>query len=133
VLGIAVATTVAIVFTVAPMVASATERGCPPTRSGFVLYEFFGQAGDPAPALGAEPLWDDTIVEPFTEVFGSLEAGLEAFGFESADELYAILLAEWLAIDKNGDSSLCQLDLPNTPGHPAWVFNAIDDNAKAPS
>ncbi len=108
--------------------------GCPPSVSGFVMYPFYGQLGDPAPTTpGVEPLWDVTIVGPFTEVFGSLEAGLDAFGFESADDLYAIVLGEWLTIDKNGDRNICLKDMPDTPGSPPWVFNAVDNNAKLPS
>lgn len=120
-------------FGAAPAMAG-SPGDCPPSPSGFVMYPINGEIGDPAPTTsGIEQLWDDTIVGPFTEVFGSLEAGLEAFGFESADELYAIVLAEWLSIDKNGDSNLCLKDLPNTPGTPPWVFNADDNNAKPPS
>lgn len=111
---------------------AAASGACPPSPSGFVLYEIHGSAENPgpAPAPGTEPLWDDTVVAPFVAMFGSLEAGLEALGFASADELYAFVLAGWYSWDRNGDHMICMQDTPDTPGIPAYIFNAIDNSAR---
>ncbi len=37
------------------------------------------------------------------------------------------LLAQLPRFDKNGDQVLCVMDLPNTSGIPAYVFNFIDN------
>ena len=67
---------------------------CAPAASGFVLYPITGEPGDPAPLVdGAEPLWDDTAVGPFIELFGSFQDGLDALGFADADELYTFVLS----------------------------------------
>ena len=35
------------------------------------------------------------------------------------------------AIDANDDPILCVQDRPNTPGSPAWLFNAVDNVSNA--
>jgi hypothetical protein len=32
-------------------------------------------------------------------------------------------------MNRNGNESICMKDLPNTPGHPGFIVNAVDDNA----
>jgi hypothetical protein len=104
-------------FVALPAYAAPTPGGCPPEVSDFVLYPINGEVGDPAPAPGAEPLWESTVVAPFVELFGSLEAGLDALGFANADELYSVVLGGWLSWDKNGDSQVCTQDMPDTGVH----------------
>jgi hypothetical protein len=120
-------------FVALPAHAASTPGGCPPEASGFVLYPINGEVGDPAPAPGVEPLWDVTVVAPFIEVFGSLQAGIDALGFADADDLYAFVIGGWLRFDHNGDSKVCVQDFPNTNGLPAYIWNFVDNNAKAPS
>jgi len=124
---------VSLMFVALPAHAAPTPGGCPPAASGFVLYSINGEVGDPAPAPGVEPLWDVTVVAPFIEVFGSLQAGIETLGFADADELYSFVIGGWLRFDHNGDSKVCVQDFPNTNGLPAFIWNFIDNNAKVPS
>jgi hypothetical protein len=120
-------------FVALPSHAASAPGGCPPAASGFVLYPINGEVGDPAPAPGVEPLWDVTVVAPFIEVFGSLQAGIDALGFADADDLYAFVIGGWLRFDHNGDSKVCVQDFPNTNGLPAFIWNFVDNNAKVPS
>jgi hypothetical protein len=63
------------------------------------------------------------VVAPFVELFESLQAGLDALGFVDVDEVYGFVLGGWLSWDKNGDSLVCTQDMPDTNGHPAFIFN----------
>ena len=118
------------VVVVVPSGASAL-RTCPPRPSGFVLYDIVGTPGDPAPDPGEDALWDRFVTDAIT-AFGSLEAALEAFGFETEADLYAFLLEGWRGWDKNADDHICIQDFPDTPGTPAYIWNGIDNSAKVP-
>jgi len=85
---------VSFIFVVATPAIGSAAGACAPAASGFVLYPITGEPGDPAPLVdGAEPLWDDTAVGPFIELFGSFQDGLDALGFADADELYTFVLS----------------------------------------
>lgn len=113
----------------APLASADIIRTCPAEESGFVRYEIHGQIGNPAPDPGDEPLWDRFAIDAVT-AFGSLEALIEAFGFESEADLYAFLLGGWYGWDKNGDDHICIQDFPDTPGTPAYIWNGIDNSAR---
>lgn len=83
------------------------------------------------PASGADTsslLWQLTLAGMEQE-FGSVAAGLEAFGLDSLDALAADITAGALTFDKNGDGVLCLKDQPDTPGFPAYLFNGTDNTS----
>ncbi len=49
-------------------------------------------------------------------------AGLEDF----------VRVAQWDAIDKNGNDLVCMKRRPITPGNPAFFFNGVDDQSSSP-
>jgi hypothetical protein len=40
---------------------------------------------------------------------------------------YDQLVSSLSALDRNGDRTLCVMDLPNTPGLPPYVYNFVDN------
>ena len=111
---------------------SAALRTCPAKPAGFVLYEIVGTPGDPAPQPGEDALWDRFVADAVT-AFGSLDALMDAFGFETDADLYAFLLEGWLGWDKNADDHICVQDFPDTSGTPAYIWNGIDNFARVPN
>ena len=63
-------------LTSASVASAAPSGGCPPRVSGFSLYEFHGEPGDPVPAPGEDPLWDLEVAGALEEGFSSIEEGL---------------------------------------------------------
>jgi hypothetical protein len=62
------------------------------------------------------------------EEFGSLAAGLAAFGFGSFTDFYAAVVdPNYNTIDRNDDGVLCVKTFPVTPGRPAFLVLAIDN------
>ena len=52
-----------------------------------------------------------------------------AFGLADGRALMDFVLGEQFeGIDKNANDWVCIKDVPNTPGHPGYIFMAIDDN-----
>jgi hypothetical protein len=49
-------------------------------------------------------------------------AGLEDF----------VRVAQWQAIDHNGNDLVCMKRRPITPGNPAYFFNGVDDQSSSP-
>jgi hypothetical protein len=129
--------TVMMVVVAAPVVlastASARPTGtCPPEVSGFTLYEFQGEPGDPVPAPGEEPLWDLEVAGAFEEGFTSIEEWAAASG-RTGQDLYAALIEFLLVIDMNADRAVCVQRFPTQQeGIPAWLFNTIDNQAQVP-
>lgn len=83
------------------------------------------------PANGSDTssrLWVLTLAG-LEQEFGSVDAGLEAFGVADLDELAALITAGALRVDKNGDGVLCMKDQPDTPGFPAYFFNGTDNTS----
>jgi hypothetical protein len=67
-------------------------------------------------------------------VAGILEEGLtvegeaERFGFGDDLEAFKNFVIDGvMTFDKNGNGFLCMKDIPNTPGHPGFIFLANDD------
>jgi hypothetical protein len=111
--------------------ASARPTGtCPPEVSGFTLYEFHGDPGDPLPAPGEEPIWDLEVSGAFEEGFTSIEEWA-ASSDRTAEEVYAALVEFLLLVDMNLDRSVCiQHHPPQQEGLEAWLFNTIDNQAQ---
>jgi hypothetical protein len=108
--------------------AASVGRACPADASGFVMYQIHGSPGDPAPAPGAEPLWD--ILVAGAEQEGLTVEGLaDSLGLD-VNGLYNFALGGWLGLDKNGDRNVCVRKFPQqSQGQPAYLFNFIDNNA----
>jgi hypothetical protein len=41
-------------------------------------------------------------------------------------------VAQWQAIDHNGNDLVCMKRRPITPGNPAYFFNGVDDQSSSP-
>jgi len=115
----------------APAASADPIRTCPNAASGFVRYPIVGAPGDELPAPGVEPLWDLTAAGLISE-FGSVQAGMEAFGFTSGAAFYAFLLDGWNGLDRNGDDHVCGKRFPSVPGIPDYLFNGVDNSANVP-
>jgi hypothetical protein len=64
------------------------------------------------------------------EEFGSIDAGLEAFGFGTLDEFYAAAIdPQFNKVDHNDDGVLCVKRFPEQGNQPAYLANAVDNAA----
>jgi hypothetical protein len=114
-------------------VASAAPGTCPPGASGFLAYPVVGSVGDPAPAPGVDPLWD-LLASSAAEEGLTLQDLVVLSGSGTLDGLYAFVLGGWLGVDKNADRMICVQRFPShQQGHPAFIWNAIDNNAQVPA
>lgn len=92
---------------------------CPAASSGWVQVDGEG--------------WWERTVEGILEEGLTVEDEAERFGFgDDVDAFKEWVIAGAFSLDKNGNGLICMKDLPNTPGLPAFVINAIDDNASTP-
>ena len=84
-----------------------------------------------------DPTGDNLLLQiaitGFIEEFGSVEVGLEAFGFETLEEFYAAAVdPAFNKVDQNDDGVLCVKRFPEQgQGQPAYFANAIDNHAAA--
>src|SRR6185295_11819819 len=102
---------------------------CPADPSGRVMYPIHGSLGDPAPAPGAEPLWDIAVAGAQEEGL-TLEQLAASFGLD-VNGLYNFALGGWLETDKNGDHNVCVKEFPQqNQGQPAYFFNFKDNNTR---
>jgi hypothetical protein len=104
--------------------------GCPNASSAYTLVD-------------QQTWWDRTVAgfeaegipvyvggDPGNAFTAAFEAFSAAAGFGSAQGLYDFVwIDQWVAIDKNGDLSVCMKDRPHTPGNPAYYFNGVDNTA----
>jgi hypothetical protein len=107
---------------------AAPAKGCPNENSGFAAYPINGSLGDPAPAAGVEPLWDQVVAGAEQEglTIQELAASLNL----DVDGLYGFALSGWLGLDKNGDGVLCNKPFAEQgKGRAAYLLNFIDNNA----
>ena len=126
-----IATLGAIVFPFGGL-ASAASGACPPTGSGFVAYPVVGSAGEPAPDPGDDPLWD-LLASSAAEEGLTLQDLVVLSGSGTLDGLYALVVGGWLRWDRNGDRTICIQRFPShQQGTPAFIWNAIDNNAQVP-
>jgi hypothetical protein len=109
--------------------AGSVGRACPADPSGFVMYPIHGSLGDPAPAPGAEPLWDILVAGAEQEGL-TVEELADSFGLD-VNGLYNLALGGWIESDKNGDQNVCVREFPQqNQGWPAYFFTFIDNNAR---
>jgi hypothetical protein len=91
-----------------------------------------GSVGDPAPDAGDDPLWD-LLASSAAEEGLTLQDLVELSGSGTLDGLYAFVVGGWLGVDRNGDRMVCVQRFPsNQQGHPAFIWNLIDNDAQVP-
>jgi hypothetical protein len=89
------------------------------------------QLGDPIDPDGLNLLIQLGIAGTIEE-FGSLEAGLDAFGFDTFDEFYAAVVdPAYNRLDRNDDGILCFKPYPSQSNLPAYLALAIDNTASS--
>jgi hypothetical protein len=112
--------------------ASAAPGTCPPAASGFRSYPVVGSIGDPAPAAGADPLWD-LLASSAAQEGLTLQDLVVLSGSGTLNGLYSFVIGGWLHWDRNGDRMVCVQRFPdNQQGKPAFFWNFIDNNAQVP-
>lgn len=120
-----------LVGSAAPAVA-APLKSCPVDASGYVAVpvDWTWQAGDGLPAAGDDPAWDLALAGFAAEGLTADEVAA-LFGFGSVEQLYGFALDDRRAIDRDANGRVCLKDLPDTPGIPAFIFQFVDDRARA--
>lgn len=110
--------------------AEATAAGCPSDKWTVSMFPLNWEVGHPTDPSGENVLLQIGIAG-MTEEFGSLEAGLEVFGFETFEEFYAGAVdPAFNKVDQNDDGVLCVKPFPEQgQGQPAYNANAIDNHA----
>lgn len=110
--------------------ADSTAVGCPSEKWMVSVFPLGWQSGDVMDPTGDNLLLQIAITG-FIEEFGSLEAGLESFGFDTLEELYAAAIdPAFNKVDQNDDGVLCVKRFPEQgQGQPAYFANAIDNHA----
>ena len=114
---------------VAPAFAAPPAKTC--SQGGFQAYalNLTWQHGDPVPGPGDE-WWALTLTGIAAEGL-TPEAAATLFGFDTVDALYEAVLLGIRGLDKNGDGAVCAKPFPeHANGQPAYIFNAVDGNAR---
>ena len=107
---------------------------CPASQSGFTPFEITGTIGDPRPAPGEEPLWDQFVAGVLSEGFATIEEFAATHDFESVDALYDFVLAGWLDVDRNANRLVCNRPFPpQQRGFEAYFFLFRDDFGRGTS
>ena len=102
----------------APAMASKPTEGCPAAVSGWVRVDGEG--------------WSAGTVAGILEEGLTVEGEAERFGFgDDLGSFKAFVIAGALSLDRNANGFICMKDVPNTPGHPGFIFGAVDDMASA--
>jgi hypothetical protein len=112
--------------------AAPPDKTCPGGDSGFASFALntTWQPGDAIPGAGEDEWWDLTVAG-FTAEGLTPATAATLFGFGSAEELYEAVHFGILGLDKNGDGAVCAKPFPDHQnGQPAYIFNAIDGNAR---
>ena len=125
---LAVGLTAALTLLAAPGTAFADKpvRGCP---SGPWTLAYFPPS---PPAPGENAHWDQIIAGLISE-FGSLDAGLAAFGLATVDDLYTYVLTILATKDHNGDSTICFKLYPPTSNVADYFATSVDNTSNAPA
>lgn len=110
-------------------VADMPSGTCPGDHWETMLFPLDWEPGDPMDPTGQNILFHN-VVDGFPVEFGSLEAGVAAFGYSTLEELYAeVLLPGWMEFDRNTDGILCVKQFPSQGNQPEYVANAVDNTS----
>lgn len=112
-----------------PATASGPSGTC--THDGWQTSEFpLGwQPGDPMDPNGENVLLQIGVAGTIEE-FGSLEAGLAAFGFPTLEDFYAAVVdPNFNKIDHNDDGVLCFKRFSENGNKAAYLANAVDNTS----
>ena len=102
---------------------------CPPGKWMESTFPLNWQPGDPIDPSGENKIVQSGVAG-LIAVFGSLDAAMQAFGFETFDAFYAeIADPGFNKLDHNGDGVICFELYPATSNHPSYTQNAIDNTA----
>lgn len=102
---------------------------CPSDKWQESVFPLDWQPGDAIDPDGQNLLFQIGVAGMIEE-FGSLEAGLAAFGFSTLTDLYAAAIdPAYNQVDRNDDGVLCVKPHPDTSGAPAYLANAVDNTA----
>ena len=120
----------AVVFSALPFTPAAAappSGGCPSHAWQTSTFPLDWEPGDPMDPTG-DNLLLQIAVAGMVEEFGSVAAGLEAFGFATFEDLYAAAIDPGFEkFDHNGDGVLCVKRFPAQGGQAAYLANAVDN------
>jgi hypothetical protein len=126
IVGVTCAALVAL-FPVTAATAAPPAGGCPSDAWQTSAFPLGWQPGDPMDPNG-ENLLLQIALAGLIEEFGSMAAGLEAFGFATLEELYAAAVDPGFdKVDHNDDGILCVKPFPEQGGQAAYLANAVDN------
>jgi len=125
------ATAVTPVLGATPAHAEKPLGSCPSDMWQQSVFPLNWQSGDQMDPNGHNPLLQIGI-SGLIEEFGSLDAGLAAFGFTTFHALYpAAVDPDYNRIDRNNDGVLCVKPFPSQSNNPAYLANAVDNTAQS--
>ena len=120
----------AVLFSAMPLstaTAAPPSGGCPGVDWQTSTFPLDWQPGDPMDPTGDNLLLQIGIAGMIEE-FGSVAAGLEAFGFATFDDFYAAAVNPgFQKFDHNGDGVVCVKRFPEQGGQAAYLANAVDN------
>jgi hypothetical protein len=122
----------AMVTVVCPPWAAQADKpsgGCPSDEWSQSVFPLDWQPGEPMDPSGQNLLLQIGIAGTIEE-FGSLQAGLVAFGFATLEEFYAAAIdPSFNQVDRNDDGILCVKRFPSQGNQAAYLANAVDNTA----
>ena len=115
------------VLPLGPATAAPPTGGCPSDAWQTSTFPLDWQPGEPMDPAGDNLLLQIGVAGTIEE-FGSLEAGLQAFGFATLEDFYAAAVdPQFNQYDKNDDGVLCFKRFPANSNKAAYLANAVDN------
>jgi hypothetical protein len=113
-----------------PATADRPSRGCDKDSYQATVYPLGWLPGDPINPDGLNTL-HPVLLDALVTEFGSIQAGLDALIGPGAtlDDLSAREIADYQRVDTNMDGVVCWKTVPDTKGHPSYVFNVTDNTS----
>ena len=130
-IGVAIAVTSFVLGAAGTAQADKPVGSCPSDKWQQSVFPLDWQPGDPMDPAGDNLLFQIAVSGLVAE-FGSLEAGLAAFGFSTLEQLYAeVIDPGFNRVDKNDDGVLCVKPFPETGAQADYLANAVDNTASS--
>lgn len=128
---IATTTTILVLGLVGTAQADKPSGGCSSDNWQQSVFPLHWRPGDPMDPTGQNALLQLGIAGTVSE-FGSLEAGVAAFGFDTFENFYAAAVdPDYNRIDRNDDGVLCFKRFPAQSSNPVYTANTVDNTAKS--